>query len=405
MMFVKDSEEARLGQLEQLQIMGTPEEDQYNRIVELASRICDVPISLISLIDKDIQWFKAKKGIKITSTSRELSFCSHSIETKKRLIIEDAFTDDRFKENPLVTADPNIRFYAGIPLINPKGYVLGSLCVIDRKPRTLSEDQLFALEVLSEQVLMLFDNRLKQKELDEKIKLLNEKNSRLTELNKLGNQFLSVISHDLKSPISTTQSLVYLLKNNVISDEDLEKYLNQMDIIIDGTNHLIENLVSWGYRQLDGKTKEISSVNPSELIASAVDLFKMNMEEKELEIQNNIPNSLVLKSDRDILLFVFRNLIHNAIKFSSKERIIVDYDEKEEEHIFSIRDSGTGMPLDVLRNINSGEILNSVKGTRGEKGSGLGIYMCKKFLDILDGNIIYESVDGYGTKVKVVLKK
>ncbi|WP_175402797.1 GAF domain-containing protein [Mangrovivirga cuniculi] len=212
MMFVKDSEEARLKQLEELQIIGTPEEEQYNRIVELASRICDVPISLISLIDKDKQWFKAKKGVEISSTYRELSFCAHSIEKREKLIVEDAISDIRFKENPLVTADPNIRFYAGIPLINPKGYVLGNLCVIDRKPRTLSEDQLFALEVLSEQVLLLFDNRLKQIELDAKINLLNEKNSQLTELNKLGNQFLSVISHDLKSPISTTQSLVYLLK-------------------------------------------------------------------------------------------------------------------------------------------------------------------------------------------------
>ncbi|QCK15358.1 sensor histidine kinase [Mangrovivirga cuniculi] len=178
-----------------------------------------------------------------------------------------------------------------------------------------------------------------------------------------------------------------------------------MDVIIDGTNHLIENLVSWGYRQLDGRTSEISSVKPSDLIDSTADIYKISLDDKGLILENKISNSLELNTDKDILLFVFRNLIHNAIKFSFEGRIVIEHQETEEEHIFSVTDSGTGISPKVLKNINTNEILNSVKGTKGEKGSGLGIFLCRKFLNILNGNIIYESVESYGTKVKMVLKK
>ncbi|NMM48192.1 GAF domain-containing sensor histidine kinase [Marinigracilibium pacificum] len=402
---IPENEAERLNFLKELDILDTKEEEQYNRIVELASQICKVPISLITLVDQDRQWFKANKGLTVSSTSREAAFCSHTIIQNEILIVNDALADDRFKNNPLVLGYPNIRFYAGWPLITTNGLALGSLCVIDNIPRELTDEQEFALKVLSEQVLLLFDNRLKQKQLDQKIHDLDIQNKKLTELNQMGNQFISLISHDLKSPLSTTKSLIYLLKNNSIAEEDLDKYLDQMDVMIDGTNHLIENLVSWGSKQLEGRTIESQLFSPIELIESSLEIFKINLTAKNIQLKNSVPSDLSINSDKDILYFVFRNMIHNAIKFTDNGEINITYEATEDYHEFIVKDSGIGMDNETVDKLNSGKISNSNRGTKGEKGSGLGSYFCKKFLEKLSGRIIFESVKGYGTSVKILLPK
>ncbi len=146
-------ETARLEALRQYQILDTPSEQAYDDFTLLASVICEVPIALISLVDAERQWFKSKVGLDVSETARNISFCGHTILDNKTLVVNDALCDQRFVNNPLVTSDPSIRFYAGAPLISPEGHALGSLCVIDRKPRALSELQKTALEALARQVV------------------------------------------------------------------------------------------------------------------------------------------------------------------------------------------------------------------------------------------------------------
>lgn len=146
-------EDARLEALRQYQILDTPSELAYDDFTQLASYICQVPIALISLVDADRQWFKSKVGLEVNETSRDISFCSHTICSHQTLIVSDALADQRFANNPLVTSEPGIRFYAGAPLITPEGHTLGSLCVIDRKPRELSVAQIAALEALARQIV------------------------------------------------------------------------------------------------------------------------------------------------------------------------------------------------------------------------------------------------------------
>lgn len=146
-------EAARLEALRQYNILDTPSEQAYDDITVLAAHICDVPIALISLVDCDRQWFKAKVGLDVRETSRDVSFCAHAILSDKIMVIEDALLDDRFVNNPLVTCVSGIRFYAGVPLLTPQGHLIGTLCVIDRQPRQLGEPQVRALEALARQVV------------------------------------------------------------------------------------------------------------------------------------------------------------------------------------------------------------------------------------------------------------
>jgi len=145
-------ESLRLSVLKELNLLDTAAEQDFDDITKLASQICETPVSLITLLDENRQWFKSKIGLAIDETPRSISFCNHTIKQAGTMIVPDAMEDDRFVENPLVIGAPHIRFYAGVPIRSANGFPLGTLCVIDSKPRVLSSGQLFALEVLSRQV-------------------------------------------------------------------------------------------------------------------------------------------------------------------------------------------------------------------------------------------------------------
>jgi hypothetical protein len=153
------NEAERLAALKEYHILDTGTEQSYDDITALAAHICEVPTAMISLVDEDRQWFKSRLGVEQQQTPREVAFCAHAILQNKPFIIKDAMKDRRFAGNSLVTGKSHIRFYAGIPLVNPEGLALGTLCVVDHQPRRLSAAQQKALQALSRQVMALLESR------------------------------------------------------------------------------------------------------------------------------------------------------------------------------------------------------------------------------------------------------
>ena len=176
------AEQARLAALREYGIMDTPPEEEFENITSLASRICGTPISLITLLDDQRQWFKAAVGIDLKETPIEYAFCAHAIRNPSELtVVPDSRKDERFANNPFVTGEPHIVFYAGMPLVDEQGFALGSLCVLDVQEQTLTPFQLTALKQLAKQVVALLGLKKKARELEDHVAALEQRNKGLEE--------------------------------------------------------------------------------------------------------------------------------------------------------------------------------------------------------------------------------
>ncbi len=157
------NEQARLLALDELDIVDTAAESAFDALTKLAARALNVPIALISIVDADRQWFKSRYGLEAPQTARDVSFCGHVVATEAALVVPDAWEDERFADNPLVTGEPRVRFYAGEPLRTPDGFVLGTLCAIDHEPRQLSVSDREVLALFAGQVVALLELRRKER--------------------------------------------------------------------------------------------------------------------------------------------------------------------------------------------------------------------------------------------------
>ncbi|WP_462275007.1 GAF domain-containing sensor histidine kinase [Ferruginibacter sp.] len=242
-------EDLRLQDLASYELMDTQAENEFDELVELAGQICKSPISLISLLDKDRQWFKSRKGLEDTETSRDVAFCAHAILQDDVMKVEDATKDVRFFDNPLVADGLKIRFYAGAPIVSPTGHKLGTLCVIDTTPRELSPEQERALTILSNQVTKLLELRKKnmviRKRAEEMIAMKSSVISRVIEKQEEDRKAIATSLHEdfAQSVASSIMYLKMAQESNKQSEPFLQTAQQQLNEVLGNMRNLSYSIV------------------------------------------------------------------------------------------------------------------------------------------------------------------
>lgn len=407
-----ENESSRLTDLLSYCIINTPPDQSFDDITRLAAEICQVPISLISLVESHREWFKSHHGLGIEELPREYAFCSHAImEPDEIMIVEDSRVDDRFYDNPIVTGEPFVIFYTGVPLITPAGHALGTLCVIDHQPRVLSLKQLEGLKMLANQVVVLLElhkkntklEQTRRKQLEERNRELEKINDELIQANIELELLTHVTMHDLKEPLNTILNFIELLKRKKEDILDSESLIF-IDYIQQAGNRqatLIEKLL--GYFKL-GKQHVFEAVDTREIVAKVCKELSHHIQQKNIDIQiGELPIIWGLIVE---LSSLFQNLLSNAMKYTqpdTQSEITINCKELDDWYEFSVTDNGIGFDMAYREKIFL--IFQRLHTDRKIPGTGIGLAQCKKIVQLHKGEIWADSIVGSGTTFSFTLPK
>lgn len=524
-------EARRIAQLRSLGVLDSLPEEAFDHITALASAICETPIALISLVDENRQWFKSRVGLDAVQTPREVAFCAHAIHTPDQvMVVENAELDRRFHDNPLVIGHPDIRFYAGAPIVSGDGHALGTVCVIDRRSRTISEAQQSSLQSLAKLVMTLIEHdaqrRAQEAERAKAVARESEIQAALTaagldllsfvdadyryryvnrcyleywarseseiigrripelmgerlfqevvkghfdhalagqevayealidfpgtgprtvqvsylpvrsasgevsgvvvrahDIEKLRQRevrlqatveqlehkalelqrFIHIVSHDLREPINTISNFAGLLAEDpqMSASPAASRYLN---FVLDGSQRikvLLEDLVE--LLVLDRHAMGFSPVDINVLARHVQDDLRSSIDQSGALIE--VSELLPVMGDATLLRILMQNLVANAIKFCPRDRLPVVRIEtlarSDGRTSLRVLDNGIGIPEDQTERIF--DLFTRLNNKRDFAGSGLGLSICRRIVDLHQGRIHVMSQVGAGSCFEVEL--
>jgi signal transduction histidine kinase/ActR/RegA family two-component response regulator len=394
---IPKNEEERLKELRRYEVLDTLPEADFDDFTRIASYICGTPIALISLVDESRQWFKSKHGLGAPETPRSIAFCSHAILQDGVFVIPDSFKDERFHDNPLATAAPDVRFYAGAPLKTASGYNVGTLCVIDNKPKKIDQKQIEALETLARQVVNLLELRLAKKVSEKELECKSS--------------FFANMSHEIRTPLNGVLGFTSLLLDEKLSKEahgHVQHIKECGESLLMVINDILDlSKIEAGKLNIDHVPMDLEKT-----IETAIFVFHKTVTEKGITINYKVSNEVpkVISGDPLRLRQVLLNLIGNAVKFTDKGFINIDVSLNHENSseginlLVRVEDSGIGIPSHAIgRLFNSFEQADS-STTRKYGGTGLGLAICSKLVSLMGGKIWVESEDGKGSTFSFIFE-
>ncbi len=398
------NEKFRLEDLQSYKILDTGPEVNFDMITELASKICNVPIALVSLVDKERQWFKSCQGLNISETPRDISICGHAILQDDIFEIKDTSKDPRFADNPMVTANPPILFYAGIPIKSPSGYNLGTLCVVDHRPRELSGDQKRALKILVSQLVALLELRKANLNLKTTVHELEQQKeviynqSRLASLGKMAGG----IAHEINTPLAVITLSVSKLEAELPklnAPESLYKACEAIDNTVFRISKIINSL-----KAISRKTsaEPLAKVCLRELVDDAVNICSEKLKSEGVAIRINGDLDKLIECRKEEISQVLINLISNAydaICDSTSPWIEINVDSNESKVIISVTDSGGGISPSLIRKIMDPFFTTKPVG----KGTGLGLSISRSIMELHGGTLEYDATSK-NTKFNMIFK-
>ncbi|MSZ90001.1 MAG: GAF domain-containing protein, partial [Actinobacteria bacterium] len=455
------AEEAeRIRALLRYEILDTPSEASFDHLTRLAATIIGVPIALVSLVDTDRQWFKSKFGLGVDETGRDISFCGHAILQDGPFVVPDAILDDRFADNPLVTGEPGIRFYAGAPLRTPDGYRIGTLCVIDTEPRDgLTEFESNALVALASLVVDEMELRRDEQKVaqqrsdlgrayevmgasrdftgmtvpdrkrigfnlaggrtiglgdDEDVSGTSRDISdrsevdRLRDVEVLKDEFISTVSHELRTPLTSIIASLGLLADGVIGplDAQVQEVVNIALINSERLVHLVDDILDYERMEISSFELKLTMVSAAGMVDSAIMAVDGTATERNIQIVGSTEavDDVMVECDPHRVIQMLINLLGNAIKFSPhSSTIFVQVKLFADNTVcFSVTDQGHGIEEDMLPKLFDPFWQADSSASRAVGGSGLGLAISRRIAEQHDGRIEVTSKRGVGSTFSVI---
>ena len=386
---IPENETARLQKLQYYDILDTEAEAMFDDLTKLAAQILKVPISAISLIDENRQWFKSIIGLDARETSRDISFCQYTIMDEDVFEVPDTLIDRRFIDNPLVTGEPEVRFYSGVPLRDNEGITIGSFCIIDRIPRKFNREQQNLLKLLANTALKLIQLRRERIEV-EKLSVLKD-------------EFISNMSHEIRTPLNAIIGFNDLLSKTPLNMEQ-SNYLNTINKASQNLKNIINDILD--VSKLDGNKIKLEErpLSIAALVQHIVKLQSPNAKAKKVKLLTSLDHELpqFVYGDETRISQILNNLVSNALKFTEQGyveiRTLVTSKEIGITNItFEVKDTGIGISSEKKQKIFERFEQAETSTTRLYGGSGLGLNIVKKLVALYGGEIHLESEEGKGS--------
>jgi two-component system, NtrC family, sensor kinase len=381
-------DEERLATLYQYSILDTGPEQSFDDVTTLAAYVCEAPFATVMLVDRDRQWFKSALGFGTRETGRTDGFSAYALLNPEPMVIRDTRDDPQFAEVPLVLGAPEIRFYAGAPLVAPNGHILGTVCVFDTKPREISSAQVKALQALSRQVVLLFEARLK---------LLNVERAAaaLMQTEKLAavGRMASSMAHGINNPLEAVTNLLYLALHKV-QDAEVAVWLAQADQELRQLS-LIANQSLQFHKQLSVQ----QAITCLELIEDTLVAFRGRLTNAKIQVEKRMRAIEPVECSAGDIRHALGNIVTNAIDAMSqggrmmlRSRLGTNWTTGKSGIFLTVADTGSGM--DAATDLRAFEAFFSTKGIGG---SGLGLWIAAEIMQRHGGRIALRSRQGKGT--------
>lgn len=375
----------------------TGHEAAFNRAADLAALMFDVPIALISIVGAKEQFFKGAKGLSTPRTSRDVSFCGHAILQHEVMVIEDARRDARFANNPLVSGEPYIRFYAGAPLTLHDGTIPGTVCLIDSRPRKFGERARRELANLARLVVEIIELRLHSIAAED----------RHAALTRMQDDFIAVTSHELRTPLTALIGALGLLQARAADGfpAGADRLLKIAHSNAERLGALVNDILDFSKLSSGSARFDADTLAVGELLAEAVQLNCGYAARREVELLvDPVPASLTVVADKHRLMQVLANLISNAVKFSDRHgKVVLRAIAEGEKTKITVVDEGPGIPHEFRARIFTRFAQASVSDERDKGGTGLGLAIVREIVARMDGEVAFDTTLGLGSSFHVFL--